>query len=182
MIIKVKYLAIIGLLCVGLTTLARADVITLATDKDLGNAGDGTELSAFQTLSGHEDAEICFKSATSGTTTGTFAGGSITISLNDDNTIQVTWDMSASGGVVCGFLTKDGSGTIASIYQVLDVNGQGTSGTAALEVPGNGGSALSHLTVFCCPGGVTTPDSGTTAMLLGSALAGIGVVRRYLKR
>jgi len=27
-----------------------------------------------------------------------------------------------------------------------------------------------------------TPDSGTTAMLLGSALAGLGLVRRYLKR
>jgi VPDSG-CTERM motif len=26
------------------------------------------------------------------------------------------------------------------------------------------------------------PDSGTTAMLLGSALAGLGLVRRYLKR
>ena len=33
-------------------------------------------------------------------------------------------------------------------------------------------------------GGGTThvPDSGTTAMLLGSALAGLGLVRRYLKR
>jgi hypothetical protein len=31
-------------------------------------------------------------------------------------------------------------------------------------------------------GGTTVPDSGTTAMLLGSALAGLGLVRRYLKR
>ena len=178
---SLKYIALIGLLCAGLTTLARADVITLATDVDLGNAGDGTELTAFQDLSGHDDAEICFKSATSGTTTGTFAGGSITISLNADNTIQVTWDMAGTGGVVCGFLTKDGSGTIASIYQVLDVNGQGTSGTAALEVPGNGGSALSHLTVFCCPGGVTAPDGGATVMLLGAGLGALGLVRRYLK-
>ncbi len=30
--------------------------------------------------------------------------------------------------------------------------------------------------------GVGVPDSGATAMLLGSALAGLGVVRRYLKR
>jgi VPDSG-CTERM motif len=28
----------------------------------------------------------------------------------------------------------------------------------------------------------STPDSGTTAMLLGGALAGLGLVRRYLKR
>jgi hypothetical protein len=31
-------------------------------------------------------------------------------------------------------------------------------------------------------GTVPTPDSGTTAMLLGSAFAGLGLMRRYLKR
>jgi hypothetical protein len=31
-------------------------------------------------------------------------------------------------------------------------------------------------------GGQQAPDSGTTAMLLGSALTGLGVMRRYLKR
>ena len=31
-------------------------------------------------------------------------------------------------------------------------------------------------------GTVPVPDSGTTAMLLGSALAGLGLVRRHLKR
>ena len=31
-------------------------------------------------------------------------------------------------------------------------------------------------------GTVPTPDSGTTAMLLGSALTGLGLMRRYLKR
>ena len=31
------------------------------------------------------------------------------------------------------------------------------------------------------PDGNRVPDGGTTAMLLGSALAGVGVLRRYLK-
>ena len=31
-------------------------------------------------------------------------------------------------------------------------------------------------------GGVPTPDSGATVMLLGGALAGLGLARRYLKR
>jgi hypothetical protein len=31
-------------------------------------------------------------------------------------------------------------------------------------------------------GGQNVPDSGTTAMLLGSAVTGLGLVRRYLKR
>ena len=177
---KLKYLALIGALCVGLTTLARATVTQIGFDVDLGNQGDATELAGFIAAGGDADAENCFKSATSGETTGTFAGGSITISLNADNTIHVTWDMTGTGGLVCGFLTKDGSGTIADIFSVAP--DQGLTGSADLVVPGNGGKALSHLTVFCCPGGVTTPDSGTTAMLLGGALTGLGVVRRYLKR
>jgi hypothetical protein len=176
---SLKYLAIIGALCVGLTTFARATVTQIGNDVDLGNAGDPAELAGFIALGGDPDAEICFKSATSGTTFGTFAGGEITISLNDDNTIHVTWDMTGTGGVVCGFLTKDGAGTIADIFSVAP--DQGLTGSADLEVPGNGGSALSHLTVFCCPGGVTTPDGGATVMLLGAALGALGMVRRYLK-
>ena len=38
---------------------------------------------------------------------------------------------------------------------------------------------ISSIREFCPP---TTPDSGTTAMLLGSALAGLGLLRRHLKR
>jgi len=63
-------------------------------------------------------------------------------------------------------------------YHVVD-------GETSVDVPlfgtsgfGNGG--ISSIREFCGP--VTAPDSGTTAMLLGSALAGLGLVRRYLKR
>jgi|SRR6266567_1864664 len=38
---------------------------------------------------------------------------------------------------------------------------------------------ISSIREFCPP---SVPDSGTTAMLLGSALTGLGLVRRYLKR
>jgi len=31
-------------------------------------------------------------------------------------------------------------------------------------------------------GGIVTPDSGTTAMLLGLGLSGLGLVRRFVKR
>jgi hypothetical protein len=178
---SLKYLAIIGALCVGLTTFARATVTQIGNDVDLGNAGDATELAGFIAAGGDPDAVLCFKSNVSGETgfDGHFPGGDISISLNDDNTIHVEWNMDGTGGVVCGFLTKDGSGTIADIFSVAP--DQGLTGSADLEVPGNGGSALSHLTVFCCPGGVTTPDGGATVMLLGAALGALGMVRRYLK-
>ena len=55
----------------------------------------------------------------------------------------------------------------------VTVPGKGTS------VFGNGG--ISSIREFCPPG-TNLPDSGTTAMLLGSALTGLGLVRRYWKR
>jgi hypothetical protein len=62
-------------------------------------------------------------------------------------------------------------------YQVIN-------GETSVDVPlkgtsefGNGG--ISSIREFCGP---SVPDSGTTAMLLGSALTGLGLVRRYLKR
>jgi len=76
---------------------------------------------------------------------------------------------------------NDGSskGGGIEIYHVVD-------GETSVDVPlfgtsgfGNGG--ISSIREFCGPT-VTAPDSGTTAMLLGSALAGLGLVRRYLKR
>jgi VPDSG-CTERM motif len=45
----------------------------------------------------------------------------------------------------------------------------------------NNPNSISSIREFCPPG-THVPDSGTTAMLLGSALAGLGLVRRCLKR
>ena len=165
------------MLCVGLTSLARAGTVDLG-EHELANSGDQTELNTFIELSGHDDATLCAKlTSTPGTTD---FGGTISFSVNADDTLHVEWDMTGTGQVICGFLTKDGSGTLAHLYSVNA--DQGVSGSADLQVPGNGADSLSHLTVFCCPGGGNVPDSGTTAMLLGGALTGLGVVRRYLKR
>jgi VPDSG-CTERM motif len=75
---------------------------------------------------------------------------------------------------------KGGSSTGGGLefYHVVD-------GETSVDVPLDGTSAfgkggISSIREFCGP--VTAPDSGTTAMLLGSALAGLGLVRRYLKR
>jgi hypothetical protein len=59
-------------------------------------------------------------------------------------------------------------------------------GETNVTVPGTGTSAfgkggISSIREFCPPG-TNMPDSGTTAMLLGSALTGLGLVLRYLKR
>ena len=84
----------------------------------------------------------------------------------------------------------DGSGSPVDTI-VFDVTvASGTSAADVLALNATGFDAAAHISVN---GGVATgfageapggrvPDSGTTAMLLGTALAGLGVVRRYLKR
>ena len=178
---SLKYIALIGLLCAGLSSLSRAAVIDLG-EVDLDNNGDATELQGFIDAGGDADAQICFKSDVSGETgyMGHNPGGFITISVNADNTLHVAWDMTGSDGVVCGFATKDGKGNLVHYYSVTSPDQ--VVGSADLEVPGNGARALSHLTVFCCPGEHQVPDGGTTVILLGMALSGLGVARRYLKR
>ena len=65
--INTKYLLLIGLLCAGLTTLARATVTDLG-ESDLANNGDATELQGFIDAGGDPDAVLCFKSVESGET------------------------------------------------------------------------------------------------------------------
>jgi hypothetical protein len=180
---SLKYITLIGLLCAGLTSLARADVNFLGTF-DSGSSGDADELATFIANGGDPDAFVCAKPESLGTTSTDI--GDITIVDNGDDTITVTIDFTGtfegSNVEICGFAVKDGQGNIGNFYSVT--NGQGTGpGTLVfdLTIPGNGSGAFSHLTVFCCPGGVTTPDGGATVMLLGAALGALGMVRRYLK-
>ena len=176
---KSKYLAIIGALCVGLTGLARATVTDLG-QVDLPNNGDATELQGFKDAGGDPDAVLCAKLLANGSPGTTDFGGSIDFSVNANNTLHVEWDMSGTGHLVCGFATKDGAANLVHYYSVAA--DQGTSGEADLIVPGNGARALSHLDVFCCVGGVTTPDGGTTAALLGLGLTGLAGLRARFGR
>jgi hypothetical protein len=192
---KLKYLALIGLLCVGMAPLARADLNGPFFNPDTGSSGDADELKAFIAAGGDEDANLCFKHAAGtfdltrvidGTTT-VIGSATVTTTGGDGSQqfVNVSFQMNA-GFEICGFLVKDGNGNSANIYTVTNGQGQGSGSFTGLIVPANGSGGfgtLSHLDIFCCPGGGGgVPDSGTTAMLLGGALTGLGVVRRFLKR
>ena len=56
---SLKYIALIALLCAGLTTLGRAAVIDLG-EVDLDNNGDDTELQGFIDAGGDPDASSLF--------------------------------------------------------------------------------------------------------------------------
>ena len=71
-----------------------------------------------------------------------------------------------SGGGVA-FFQIDGDG-----FVTFPANGSGP----------NGKGGISSIDLFKCEGDHNVPDTGATAMLLGSALTGLGLVRRYLKR
>jgi hypothetical protein len=179
---SLKYTLIIGVLCAGMASLAHA---TLSGPFPATAAGEAEELAAFADISGHDDATLCLKLEvndpfSSGlppqTITNSF--GTFTFTFLDQNAaglfeVQVDFTMNP-GNVVCGFLTKNGGGTDVFIYTVSA--DEGGSGTFTLEVPHGG--ELSHIDVFCCPGGV--PDGGTTVMLLGAALGALGMARRFL--
>jgi hypothetical protein len=175
---SLKYTLLIGVLYAGMTSLAHA-TLTGPTAQTLANNGFNTELTAFRNFSGHQDAEMCVvQSPGNETVTNTF--GTFTFTNLPFNPVtghfevQVNFTMNP-GNVVCGFLTKNGAGNLVFLYTVSE--DQGSSNTFVLEVPSTGG--LSHVDVFCCPGGVTTPDGGTTVMLLGAAVSALGVARRF---
>jgi uncharacterized protein YhfF len=181
---SLKYITLIGLLCAGLSSLARADLTFLGTF-DSGSNSDADELATFIANGGDPDAVVCAKPESLGTTSTDI--GDITIVDNGDDTITVTIEFTGtfegSNVDICGFAVKDGQGNIGNFYSVT--NGQGSGpGTLVFDlvIPGNGSGAFSHLTVFCCPGGNGVPDGGTTVMLLGAALGSLGMARRFLKR
>ena len=176
-----KYILLVGALYAGMTSGAQA-TLTFLGQFNPPNNGAGTELSLFQTESGHADAVACVQQSPGNTTITNSFGTFVITNLPFNGTtghfeVEVAFTMNP-GHVVCGFLTKNGAGNIVFLYTVSA--DEGSTGDFILDVPSTG--ALSHVSVFCCPGGVTTPDGGATVMLLGAGLGALGVVRRYLKR
>jgi hypothetical protein len=174
---SLKYIALIGLLCAGLTSLARADVTELpGSPLDPGADNPANELAVFKSLGGDPDAFACgkFEVGTGFDPELTFPG-TFSVVDNGDGTIDINFSMNP-GFEICGLAVKDGL-DLTSFFSVTNGQGAGTGTLADIPVPGNGD--LSHVTVFCCAAGV--PDGGTTVMLLGAGLSALGIVRRYLK-
>ena len=187
-----KYSFLLGLLCMGLTTLAQANlsIPTTFTNQEIGSQDPDVVLAFFQDNFNMPDASTCFRgdaNEETGNITGSFnltGGGTITFTNTSGNAVLVEFNLAGTGQVICGFEIFGGGS--ANFYTVTADEGvvSDPANPFIIHTPDNGGGQLpniSHIQVFCCPGG-NVPDSGTTAMLLGSALAGLGLVHRYLKR
>ncbi len=71
-----------------------------------------------------------------------------------------------------------GSGGGVAFYSI---SGDGTFSFPNNGSGPNGKGGFSSLDLFQCEHNNNVPDGGTTAMLLGSALTGLGIVRRFVK-
>ena len=186
---SLKYSFLLGLLCMGVASLAQATLSAPSTftNQEIGNQNPDTVLAFFQEQFDMPDATTCFRGDADeeGNITGTFdldGGGTITFFNTSDNAVMVAFDLTGTGHVICGFEIFGGGS--ANFYTVTADEGvvSDPNNLFIIHTPENNGGqlpAISHIQVFCCPG---VPDSGTAAMLLGGALAGLGLMGRYLKR
>ena len=118
----------------------------------------------------------------------TFSGQTITRSTNTfaslptaDGTTAVsgtgtTIDLTSLGTFTYLFAKYDGQNDVSQVWNI-----SGITGTITIPANGPGGYGLSGWILFNQTG-PAVPDSGTTVMLLGTALGALGMARRYLKR
>jgi hypothetical protein len=104
-----------------------------------------------------------FGSLPTATNVGSVSGGGTTVDLN------------AFGTFTYLFAKYDGQNDFSVVWNITGLTG-------ILTIPGFGpnGYALSGWILFNQTG-PPVPDGGTTIMLLGAALGGLGMVRRFLK-
>jgi hypothetical protein len=163
-----KYLLAIAALTVALTVSAKADLKFLGAE-------------AFTEGGNNSPAQNLIELGNFVDTTGFTLCGNFEDLNGGDQNIDV---MAGSYLVVHYGKGKGGSSKGGSLefYQVINgetnVTVPGTGNVGGNDPFGHGG--ISSIREFCPPS--TVPDSGTTAILLGSALTGLGLVRRYLKR
>ena len=156
-----KYLIAIAALMGALTLSAKADLMFIEqVDFNNGPNSPSDNLALLNSLGFANGFTLC---------TDTDGGGvDTTITVEPGEFLIVHFGVGPGG-------TGNGGGF--SIYEVIN-------GETSVTVPGTGEGPFglggsSSIRGFCPPG---VPDSGASAMLLGSGLAGLAVMRRYLKR
>ena len=202
-----KYTILFGAVCavvLAFSLNAKADFISTLTVSNLPGQSTGNFGTVDVSLSG-QTATITF---TAGAGFFFGDGSSAAVELNTDSFTEAFVSESPSNNFKAFAFDQnvDGFGSfdlaldqknfavhLTSItFTVTNTGTAWASDADVLAVNANGFDAAAH--VFSTSSGLTgfaaesgggnthIPDSGATAMLLGGALAGLGVMRRYLKR
>lgn len=111
--------------------------------------------------------------------------GYITVSgyFNSDvDTVTVSWDLTGTGYEMVAVMLKDGQPAGTTLYSVSSDQRFISAGdqVTILNPTAEGLGGISHVSFF----GRSTkdvPDGGTTLVMLGCALAGIGLIGRRLR-
>ncbi len=177
---KIKFSLLALALCAGLSTVANAHLVLDSQFDISGPGGDSREhtLQVVQDRFDMPDLFNCIDRVDGGEN---FSGDGFTVTFNSDNSATITW--SGLTDSFFGVYVKGGSNG-GNFYTVTpDELTDGTSTVFAANNKNGRPAGISHIDFFCLPGGSTNvPDGGSTAMLLGGAMTGLGLVRRYIKR
>ena len=128
-----------------------------------------------------------FKENNDSTTAGTL-GQYFTVTMTTANSWNISWNLTGSGYILESVLIKNGSPSRTSglqLYGLYWVTANQTligSGTVTFDGSVHNKN-ISFVEFLGVPGGsINVPDGGTTVMLLGAGLSGLGLVGRFLKR
>jgi hypothetical protein len=176
----------------GLALQAQAHLLD-PTYYQIPNLGNPTAETVFvNSVTGTTQTYLA-KNDNNGSSGGVGEGGAIsssyfTITYNftgtDALTATISWDLTGSGFLLNYVLVKDGNaGNGNKYYALYPVSAdEGLSGSGTVQVNANASKNISHIAFFGTEGGVTTPDGGTTAALLGLALTGLAGLRAKFGR
>jgi hypothetical protein len=187
---RIKYTVLLLALCAGMTSLASATLTFVGIFKP-HDQNPATVEDFFQAQTGDTNAIDCLRvdGQASGTsfTSATGLGGTVTVDFvatASGQVANVTFNLTGTGQVICGFMVFGGN-LGDNLYTVSADEGVTNTVGFTINAPLAGKSGLfadiSHIDIFCCPSAVNVPDGGPTVMLLGAGLAGLGLVRRFVK-
>ncbi len=172
-----------ALICMG--GVAKADLIDLGIrtvssvignptaegnyiESDQGLSFDLTYLNKFDYGSGFDNG-------------GALVSSFFTVSPNSGETANATisWDLTGTGFLLNYVFLKDGRDGDNFLYHLYGVTADQTT-IGGGDVTINGRKGISHIAFYGSQGTTTTvPEGGATAALLGMALCGVGLGRRY---
>jgi hypothetical protein len=152
--------------------------------------GQNDSASYFNNLEGTTDIILLYKAeyddGVPGDTEGDF-GGFFTIVHplgGSDEDARISWDLTNSGFLLSYVAWKDGRlagqpGTgLSFLYSGVEEDQQFVGGPHDITTTPPYVGAFSHIAFYGRPGGAPVPDGGATLILLGSALACLGALRK----
>src|SRR4029077_17962593 len=178
-----------ALVALGLAYNAKANTITfLGTDTTLHDQNPLTVLAHANAFGvdadegSNGDLLAAARLSAAGTVTNSFGTFTVTTQTTAGGMVEfLTFTMNA-GFVLGGAGIHGGSGTDENFFSINDGTRGVVEGPFFATANKHGiFHDLSNFDIFV-EGATSTPDGGTTAILLGGALTGLGVVRRYVKR